>query len=221
VVVPKNSDVPVAGADGATWQDVIGRLKGKTISDNGPGSPIDQEVQAYFTEAGLSKTSYTAVASGEGAAAAAALQSGAVDAVVQNPVVANQLVASGVAKAVINMETQGPPLVSNQAFIGWASTQKFLTAHPDFAEKFLAALTQAENFIHDPANLSAVTKIAVAGKEVTDGPSSEAAVRSIIRDYSLTFTKAQLQNAIDFATSTGTDSAALTPADISVPSAVS
>src|SRR5690606_1032605 len=73
IVVRSDKDVPVAGQNGATWQDVIRSLKGAIIGNSGPGTALDREVQEYYVAAGLSKDDYTAVNAGAGGPATAAI----------------------------------------------------------------------------------------------------------------------------------------------------
>jgi ABC-type nitrate/sulfonate/bicarbonate transport system substrate-binding protein len=198
ILVKKDAPVPTVGKDGATWQDTIRALKGKVIVTNGPGAPIDLQMQAYFKAAGLSPKDMTGVATGEGAAQIAALTAGTVDAIVYTTLVARLLEEKGQGKVVLSFIDGGPELISNMASTAVTSTDRFLKKYPSFADRYRRAVQKALEYMNDKANLAEVTRIAIDNGQVINSPRVQDHVAEIIPKYGLYFTDHQIQNSIDF-----------------------
>ena len=221
ILVKQDAPVPTAGKNGATWQDTIRALKGKVIVTNGPGAPIDLQMQAYFKAAGLQPTDFTGVATGEGAAQIAALTAGTVDAVVYTTLVADLLEEKGQGKSVLNFIDGGPELISNMASTAVTSTDHFLAKNPDFGQRYRAAVQHALDYMNDKANLKEVTAIAIQNGQVVNSPLVEEHVAEIIPKYALLFTSKQIENSIAFQKMVNpAQKISLVPLDITAPEAL-
>jgi hypothetical protein len=107
LVAPADSDVPVTGADGATWEDTISALVGSNISAFGPGTGVDSVMKVYFEEAGHRADDFTNIAIQSGAPQVAALVSGQVLAVMTDYATAAAMEEQG-GKIVLDLGAEGP-----------------------------------------------------------------------------------------------------------------
>lgn len=125
--------------------------------------------KAFAQGAGLNPADFQYVPGGGNAQAAAALQSGAVDvAVIQEPAV-SQLVGAGKGKILIDLRQQAtqqqlasdPVLATlpTRPYGGTWATQKWIATHAAAAKAYRNGIVRADCWLHDPANLAAMTDL--------------------------------------------------------------
>lgn len=179
------------------YPGIIQDLKGVSVGITAKGSLTADMV--YYSElaAGVPSTYLNVVAVGSAPSAIAALQSGSVKCIVAYEPMEYQLTQMKLGRSVLSWEKdQGPSAFSSYAYTQVDAENSYLTAHANVAKEVQAALVQADQFISNPANASAVAQAVApdfSGISVT-------ALTSIIEnhvshDVSGTISAQQVQNA--------------------------
>jgi len=222
VVGPKFANAPVATDGPNGWQDTIRALKGATIAASGPGTSFDLVLKAVYQDAGLAPTDFSNVNIAHGGPGLAALQQGQVDAVLADPGSVPNLVRGAGGKVVLDMASQGPDYVFQQAYSGFNATEQTLTAKPQLTERFQTSMKQTQEFIKNPANIAEVRRIAVDVSKIPDTPELDAALTAWPTVLTPTFTQAQMQTTLDFLVRSGQlkPDPAITPKDLVAPGVI-
>ncbi|MFE9327556.1 ABC transporter substrate-binding protein [Nocardia sp. NPDC052278] len=219
VVGGKRAGTPKASPGADNWQATIRALKGATVAASGPGTAFDVILKALFTDAGLAPTDFANVNVAHGGGEIAALQSGQVDAVFADIGTALSLQAKAGGHEVFDMTADGPQWLTEQAWSGNLSSQRYLDSHPDFAVRWEAAMDETRRYFQDPANLPELHRIAVQVSGIPDDSQLDAALTRFAALLRARFTPAQVQATIDYMTRTGQLDAKtkLVPADLVLP----
>lgn len=176
---------------------VIRDLKGVSVGITAKGSLTADMV--YYSElaAGVPSNYLNVISVGSAPSAIAALQSGSVKCIVAYEPMEYELTQMKLGRSVLSWEKdQGPSAFSTYAYTQVDAENSYLSSHANVGKRVQKALVEADQFISNPANASAVAQ-AVA----PDFPGMNvAALTSIIQDHvshdvSGTITAEQVQNA--------------------------
>jgi NitT/TauT family transport system substrate-binding protein len=133
-----------------SWAD----LKGKSVIIGGPKDNTAYYFRVIARANGLKDSDYSLQYAGASSARYAALKSGAVDAAILSDPTFTQASQAGYK----SLDTLVPKYLnaSNYAGGGPAILPDWAKAHPDIASRYIAGLLEANQWIYDPANKSAV-----------------------------------------------------------------
>jgi NitT/TauT family transport system substrate-binding protein len=158
VVVGNHVDVPGAAQE---YRDVFRALRGRRIGVNAIGSTVHLAALMMIEDAGLGTDDIDFVATGSAATTMSAWQSGSVDAQVTFAPVPELLETLGIARPYFVLADDGPAALRfDGLYGGWVTTDAFLENRSDEADAFIAAMTEAIDWIRDPQNESALLEIA-------------------------------------------------------------
>lgn len=169
ILAPKDSKLPSA-ADGASAQDVLKSLKGKTLGmPAAAGTGTSNLMVQTLASLGLNDGDYTLVNVGSGSTALAALKTGQVDAAMSVTPTVETLVANGDA---IELAQLSSGELSNYQILGafWQARRSWVEANKETAAAFCQVLDKTYAYMNDPANAEAVDKLIVeaVGKNTPD-----------------------------------------------------
>ena len=169
-------DLPVASAVG--WQKTILALKGKTIgAQGGETSSNSLILKALMTKAGGSPSDLNLVTVNAGGATVAALAAGQVDVAIPDYGTAIVAEQQG-SKEIFDFKTDGPPDLSNVVFTEYLTSDAALAKYPGLDQRFLRAVTKAEQFVKDPANAAENHKIAVSDTKIPESATLDEAIKA-------------------------------------------
>jgi NitT/TauT family transport system substrate-binding protein len=145
---PQFPDVP---ADDP--QAFVDAMKGKKFGVASAGSTGDTIARGLFAEYGLSPDDVSIIPVGTGAAAAAALQSDAVDALISYDPDLTKMTAAGTGRIVFDLRnTKTETKYSQLPTSTISATTEWIQANPDTAAALVRAITKANNVLRtDPA----------------------------------------------------------------------
>jgi NitT/TauT family transport system substrate-binding protein len=210
VYVRNGLDVPVASP--GNWEATIRALKGRTLGVVALASSSQTTFQSIAQAAGMKNSDFKYIAVGGPPTALAALKSKRVDATIGYVGLAEQIEAEGAGKNVLPY--RDTPLFEHVATAEWATSGKLLTEHPDVAKDFCAAMEEATTFIHDPANLKAVTDILAARLKLTPALAEATAKSDLIKSLDLKISISGLANSIKQGVDSKLIKPGLTPQDV-------
>jgi ABC-type nitrate/sulfonate/bicarbonate transport system substrate-binding protein len=172
-------------------KNVLSLPKGFTLGITSHGTGSDPLMAAVFGGAGLKEgTDYTAVVLGNDANIIAALKAGKIDVADLVPPFDAEQTSGGVASYLFRELTTTPTSPIAAPYSAEAksllniygpvaiATPAWVSAHASTAKAFVSAITQAQVWMHDPANLQKLVPIA----EKYAGTTDAAAVRSELPD---------------------------------------
>jgi len=222
VVGRGRASTPAAAEGPEGWQDTIRSLKGATIAASGGGSAFDVLLKGLYTDAGLAPTDFTNINVAHGGPEVAALQNGQVDAVLADIGTALALQAQAGGREVLDMTRLGPEWLTGQAWSGFLTSQAALTKNPTLADKWQAAMADAQAWMRDPANAAELHRIATQVSKIPEDPELDQALSRFSGLLRSSFTEGQVQTTLDYMTRTGQLQAQppVTPADIVVPNVI-
>ena len=149
-VVGNHVDLPDE-ADG--YPAVIKNLSGRRIGVNVIGSTVYLAAVLMFEDAGVSLDDVEFVATGTAATTMAAWRSGSVDVQITSAPVPELLSTLGLARPLLVLGDDGPHSLRQRGlWSGWVTTGDFIAKRTDEADAFIAAMSEAIDWIRDPAN---------------------------------------------------------------------
>jgi ABC-type nitrate/sulfonate/bicarbonate transport system substrate-binding protein len=163
-------------------QDFIG----KRIGVYALGAGSQYIVRALFREAGLNPDNAAYIAVGAPPTQLAALENGAVDAVIMIAPGQDVAEAKGVGRVVVDLRKPGVGPKDIQAlgntFQVRVAADSYIESNPDIMKRYLEANTQAEAWIHDPANFAELLKYMAKNVQIGgDVPNGEKLFSSLIK----------------------------------------
>lgn len=184
------------------WQSAIQQLKGAKIGVPARGGYPELLYNALFKDAGVTSPNVTYVATGVGQPAIVAFSGGDLQSMYAYAFISQQLVASGKARVLMDMSKDGPPILVDSTYVGFASTASWLTANKSTAQAYCAGLADSFAWIKNPKNSDALAKI--TSKEFgIDRSVLEQAQKSMFPLFDTRIDPKYLQNAIDFGVESG------------------
>ena len=210
-------DIPNAAEAG--FEATVQALKGKVFGVVAIGSGNQQDAIGILAQAGIDEDEVVWVAVGGPATAMAALQAGEVDVVPAYGGLIQQVESQGVAVPVLDYARDVPAF---ETFFnaGWATTLDLAEDDPEFVQAFCEAITEASDWIREPANRQTVIDLLVGAlgydetlaAEFPDGYFAE------MLEGCLDITA--LETALDVAVTQGLLEQSMAPADLLAPGAV-
>lgn len=153
LVAATDSDLP-STKEGASWQEVLKALEGKTI---GIQTPVGSGLQLLFAEAlaeaGVKDVTYVNMGATT-TTVKAALQNNSIDVAQINPPGTQMLEADEYGKQLIYLP-DGPKAYADLWGSGLVAQPTWLKEEPKLAADFCEATREALEFIKDPANVEA------------------------------------------------------------------
>ena len=200
LMVPTDSKLP-STEDGASWEEVLKSLDGKKVGIQTPvGSGLQLIFAAALEEAGVKDVTYVNLG-GAPTGTIAALENGSVDVAQTNPPTTQYFEESGAAKSILYM-SDGPKVYADNYGSGWVAPTAWLDDNPELATEFCAAMTEALEFIKDPANKENVS--ALFEKDSGLEPKTVSKVVEVAySDFSTELDETTLQNTFDSYTDLG------------------
>lgn len=194
LMVPTDSTLP-STADGASWEEVLQSLEGKKIGIQTPvGSGLQLIFAAALEEAGVTDVTYVNLG-GAPTGTIAALENGSVDVAQTNPPTTQYFEESGAAKSILYM-SEGPTVYADYYGSGWVAPTTWLEENPDLATGFCDAMTEALEFIQDPANNETVTALFEEDSGL-EASTVAKVVETAFSDFSTELDEAALQETFD------------------------
>jgi ABC-type nitrate/sulfonate/bicarbonate transport system substrate-binding protein len=198
VASTKETAIPIVKKGGATWQQAIKWMVGKTIAYGGArGIGSGAYVDSYFKSVNLNPAqSYNFLSLPTGSPTVAAFTAGTVNVALVQPQTATQLVKLGLGKIMLQVSQSGPPLARNSAFTGYLMMEPFLQAHPGIATRFVDAMSDAFAWAKEPKNLDNVVVQALNDEDLDPNPYDSASIEALLSSSfpSTQFTQQQAQN---------------------------
>lgn len=181
LIAPTDSTLP-STEDGASWEDVLQALDGKKVGIQTPvGSGLQLIFAAALKEVGVENVTYVNLG-GSPTGTIAALQNKSVDVAQANPPTTQFFAHEGKAKPLLYM-ADGPTVYKEYYGSGWVAPTAWLDENPDVAKAFCGAMSDAIEFIQDPANAQTAADIFVADAGVPPEV-AKAVVEQVYDDFS-------------------------------------
>ncbi len=144
----------------APYPQSIKALAGKKIGVTALGSAGQALMEAMLGNAGLSPSAVTFVAVGGPATGLAAVENGLVSADLLYDPTPTAAVLSGKAHILVDLRKgEGPPSIANTDYVGEWATKSYIAGHPKVISGLRRAFAEADVWMHESANLSAVEQI--------------------------------------------------------------
>jgi NitT/TauT family transport system substrate-binding protein len=167
---------------------VMHDLVGKKIGVYGIGSGTEYIVRALLRGAGMDPQAVTYVGVGPTPTGLAAIENGAVDAVVLLDPGQDMAVRLGYGRIIVDLRKAGvgpSDLVGlTGMYLVKAASDDYIATHGDVVRRFVAANEATERWVHDPANFPTVLKLMKArvplGKIV---PGVDQLFEKLVKDY--------------------------------------
>lgn len=168
LIADTDSDLPSTD-DGASWQEVLQALKGKTIGIQTPvGSGLQILFSAALEEAGLSEDDVTLVnLGGTPTTVQAALQKGSVDVAQINPPGTQLLETQGYGKPLIYMP-EGPEIYANNWGSGLVVDPAWFEDNKETVGDFCEAYQEGLAWVQDEGNADAAASLLAADSGVPE-----------------------------------------------------
>ncbi len=197
VVVGESSGVPYAivgrkalalpGAD-AGYPDALKSLAGKRLGAFGLGSGSEWFFRMLLRGAGVDDKAVTFVAVGSTPTQLAALENGAIDAVIMADPAQDIAVRSGIGQILVDSRKPGVGPKATVALTGTfmvkVASDALIAEKPEMVARFVAANKDAEAWARDPANFAELVKLMKAraplGKDV---PDADSLATELVRQY--------------------------------------
>lgn len=154
-----------AGTAGAVrdqpYPDSLKPLRGKKVGVVALGSSSATVLTAMLKDAGLKADEVTLVGVGLGAGAAAALESGRIDAVISDSSAAAAILASGKGSILVDLRAgkAGPASLRGRDYEGYFTTGDYLKKNRQVVTALRKAMCETDRWMHAPANLTEVTSM--------------------------------------------------------------
>ena len=184
VVVGNHISIP---DDDKNYPGVVKYFTGKRIGVNAIGSSLYLASVLMLEEAGLSRDDVEFVATGSAATTMAAWRSNSVDVQVTFAPVPELLETMEYARPLFVMADEGPEgLRFDGLYGGWVTTGDFLRAQPEKADRFIASIREAIDWIRDPQNNEEMIQIAQKHAPVSalSDEENRAVLTAMIKNYS-------------------------------------
>jgi NitT/TauT family transport system substrate-binding protein len=201
IVTRADSDIPVAGKGGVTWEDTFRALKDKTVGVIAGAWTTD--LDGLLTKAGVDPTSVTKVNLSFGTPQLAGLEQKQVDAVFTVPAVALGAEKSGDYKIATNMIESGPSFYKGAMATGIGFTEAFFDQDPTLRDRMRRAMVATVEFCNDPANLDEIAQIALDNGLNTDFAAVRAQIAILAPGYGTEVQRADVEASLDWGRSQG------------------
>ncbi len=168
------------------WPGVMKDFIGKRIGVYALGAGSHYIMRALFREAGLNPDQAVYVAVGAPPTQLAALENGAVDAVIMIAPGQDIAEAKNYGRVVVDLRKKGvgPKDIQSlgKTFQVKVASDAFIEAHPDIMKRYLQANKEAEAWIHDPNNFPQLLKYMAKNIKIgNDVPNGENLFSSLIK----------------------------------------
>ncbi|GAA1181830.1 ABC transporter substrate-binding protein [Ornithinimicrobium humiphilum] len=157
-VVMVKADSPIQSVDPENWKEGFKALEGTTFGLDSLGAGQEAYFRALAADARVDMSTIELVAVGTVGEAAATLASGRVDAIFGYPFVQQSEVAAGNARVAVDMVASGHQLPYHT---GYFATTTWLEENPELARNFCEAITEADDYVNDEANVDDVVSFLV------------------------------------------------------------
>lgn len=140
-----------------SYPGVVAKLAGHSIGISNAGSLLDSFLRYTLISAGVKQSSVNIVSLGSLGDIEAGLKAKKVDCVMAYQPMQGDLASD--ANIVVNYQTgSGPATLASVSGIITASSESYVSAHPDVVKEFLAAYQEGINLLNDPSQTSAVAQ---------------------------------------------------------------
>lgn len=192
-----DSDLP-STEEGASWEEVVQSLSGKTIGIQTPvGSGLQLLFAAMLEEQGVTDVDYVNTGV-QTQVVQAALDNGEVDVVQANPTGVQQLLLNADVKTVAYLAAEEGPVQYNGYYgSAWVGTREWLENSPELAEGFCQATEKALEFIRDDANTEEAATALVEDTGVSQEVAERAVTDYTFEDWSTEIGQGTVETTID------------------------
>ncbi|WKN60851.1 ABC transporter substrate-binding protein [Rhodococcus opacus] len=192
LIAKKGSSLPSL-ADGASWQEVLSSLSGKTVGvQTAIGSGLQLLFAAALEEAGAKDVTYVNIGGGNDVAKSA-LENGSVD-VAQVSAPGTQSLADSVDQLAY---LPGTAEAYKLYGLAWTAPTEWLKDNPETAAKFCDAIEKSVTYIKDPANQDTASGILADDTGLDAGLAAEV-VKDSYKDYTADLPEDQLRTTFDY-----------------------
>jgi ABC-type nitrate/sulfonate/bicarbonate transport system substrate-binding protein len=194
IVARKAANLPNAGAG---YPKSMTDLVGKKIGVFGLGTGSELFVKTLLRGAGIDSAKVTFVAVGSTPTQFAALENGAVDAVIMADPGQDMAVASGFGQIIVDLRKAGVGPKEIQDLVGTfqvkVASEAFIKEKPEVVRRYVEANRQAEAWIRDPKNFNELVRLmkprVALGREVAN---ADALFTGLVKQYA-GFTSASIK----------------------------
>jgi NitT/TauT family transport system substrate-binding protein len=165
---------------------VMQDLKGQRLGVNAIGATLHLAATMMLDDAGMKKGEVEFVATGTAATTMAAWRSGSVDAQLTFAPVPEILSALGVARTLFVTADQGPDVMRfTGLYAGWVAKGDFIKNNKAAADGFIRAMTQAIDWIVNPANNEKLVQFAKKYSPVSmlSEAENEKVLENMVKNY--------------------------------------
>jgi NitT/TauT family transport system substrate-binding protein len=190
---------------GATYPDVMRKLKGKKIGITAPGSASYYTTQYLFQSVNMAASDVEYVSYSSVGGAVAAIETRQIDAGVINQPSVFIIQHDKKGQILVDLRKPGgPPLISGIAQIGMWARKDWIQSHASVIAAIRKTMAQADVFIHDPANF-AVAKAIIGSQLPKDYPDAEieAYVKANLDNIDAAFPMSAMKAWVQFDVETG------------------
>ncbi|MCC6198051.1 MAG: ABC transporter substrate-binding protein [Burkholderiales bacterium] len=190
---------------GATYPDVMRKLKGKKIGITAPGSASYYTTQYLFQSVNMAASDVEYVSYSSVGGAVAAIETRQIDAGVINQPSVFIIQHDKKGQILVDLrKAGGPPLISGIAQIGMWARKDWIQSHASVIAAIRKTMAQADVFIHDPANF-AVAKAIIGSQLPKDYPDAEieAYVKANLDNIDAAFPMSAMKAWVQFDVETG------------------
>ncbi|MCG7632834.1 ABC transporter substrate-binding protein [Gordonia McavH-238-E] len=197
IMAAPNSELP-STESGATWQDVLQSLEGKKVGFPQPeGTGWWKVFAAAMNEAGVAEQDFVTINVGTNTSSIQQLlESGQIDAAMVSSSGTQILKESGKAKTLMPLQ-EGPPVYTQLFGAGYAAPSTELEERPEDFKAFCDAITEALNFVRDPANLPAAAGT-LSEMQGIPPAAAEAVLAEVYPIFDVALPADRLQRTIDY-----------------------
>jgi NitT/TauT family transport system substrate-binding protein len=190
---------------GATYPDVMRKLKGKKIGITAPGSASYYTTQYLFQSVNMAASDVEYVSYSSVGGAVAAIETRQIDAGVINQPSVFIIQHDKKGQILVDLRKPGgPPLISGIAQIGMWARKDWIQSHSSVVAAIRKTMAQADVFIHDPANF-AVAKAIIGSELPKEYPDTEieAYVKANLDNIDAAFPMSAMKAWVQFDVETG------------------
>jgi len=204
---------------GATYPDVIRKLKGKKIGVTAPGSASYYTTRYLFQSVNMAPSDVEYVSYSSVGGAVAAIETHQIDAGVINQPSVYIIQHDKKGQVLVDLRKPGgPPLISGIAQVGMWARKDWIQSHPGVIAAIRKTMAQADVFIHDPKNF-AVAKSIIGSELPKDYPDAEieAYVKANLDNIDAAFPMSAMKAWVQFDVETGALSQPIDPDKLMTP----
>jgi NitT/TauT family transport system substrate-binding protein len=206
-------------AGGASYPDVMRRLKGKKIGITAPGSASYYTTRYLFQAANMTQSDVEYVSYSSVGGAVAAIETRQIDAGVINQPSVFIIQHDKKGQVLVDLRKPGgPPLISGIQQVAMWARKDWIDAHPKIIAAIRKTMAQADVFVHDPKNF-AVAKAIIGSELPKDYPDAEieAYVKANLDNIDASFPMSAMKAWVQFDVETGALSQPLDADKLMVP----